>query len=557
MTAFLVESYQNLRQDPTDVMIHLMQQFTTQTQSYVLNGSFLNSTAPPPPQLPIFTPSVNAIRINVLWFASLTLSLASASFAILVKQWLREYLAGDYTSPQARLRIRHFRNPGLAHWYVFEIAAVIPLLLQLSLALFLVGLCFFTFEVHKTVGYTTIPLVAGWAFLFIASSFAPVFSPRCPYKTTLLKSIMKVARKQLFWIIRWMFNALEYAHDVPKSVTAHWSYKNLGYDEENAAMTNDNDVDILIAVDAIQADNQLVNIMWDALQQSRPDPADSVAFVQKILSHRTQPNITSNPPPSFLDLTILPEQTVTSIMLTFAEMLKKEIHRQAPVDIMKVIEWSDWMTDCVYILFSQINVPAPASVNQVFTLLLTDRVRYKTFFKIIRSKVPNVETASYVLKRLEGAIILMPRKDILSVLLTITQEHFADENTLGSPEPQKLIDLILEHPEIPSGHIRRLVDITILAVTDGANEATWPIHLSEMFEFIIEFISYASWHEAVIKLVQTMLIQSANTYIYCRWPMGLHNRGWRLRGKAQDLFIDAILAANDSGKLYGSQPEFL
>ncbi|KAI0753923.1 hypothetical protein BC629DRAFT_1174780 [Irpex lacteus] len=42
------------------------------------------------PNLPDFQPTVNAIRVNVLWFASLTLSLVSASFSILVKQWLRD-----------------------------------------------------------------------------------------------------------------------------------------------------------------------------------------------------------------------------------------------------------------------------------------------------------------------------------------------------------------------------------------------------------------------------------------------------------------------------------
>ncbi|KAI0688465.1 hypothetical protein BC835DRAFT_1284579, partial [Cytidiella melzeri] len=144
MTAFLIESYQNLSQDPNVVMILLLQQVALQTNSYVINAGFLNSTIPPLiPTLPAFQPSANAIRVNVLWFASLTLSLVSASFGILVKQWLREYLAGEYTSPQARLRIRHFRNPGLDHWKVFEIAAILPLLLQLSLGLFLIGLCFF------------------------------------------------------------------------------------------------------------------------------------------------------------------------------------------------------------------------------------------------------------------------------------------------------------------------------------------------------------------------------------------------------------------------------
>ncbi|KAI0697980.1 hypothetical protein BC835DRAFT_1269621, partial [Cytidiella melzeri] len=173
LTAFLVESYQTLLQDPMDTIILLLQQIASQN----------NSTTAPPISQPAFQPTKNAIRVNVLWFGSFTLALVSASFAILVKQWLREYLSGEYTSPQARLRVRHFRNPGLDDWKVFEITAILPLLLQLSLALFLIGLCFFTAEVHSTIGHTTIPLVAAWGFLFVAASFAPVLSPRCPYKT--------------------------------------------------------------------------------------------------------------------------------------------------------------------------------------------------------------------------------------------------------------------------------------------------------------------------------------------------------------------------------------
>lgn len=76
-----------------------------------------------------FMPTLAAKRVNILWFASLTLSLISALFDILVKQWLCEYLAGDQVSPQARLRIRHFRQPGLEHWHVFGIAAFLPLVL--------------------------------------------------------------------------------------------------------------------------------------------------------------------------------------------------------------------------------------------------------------------------------------------------------------------------------------------------------------------------------------------------------------------------------------------
>ncbi|KAI0346849.1 hypothetical protein BDW22DRAFT_1321851, partial [Trametopsis cervina] len=186
LSALVAISFQSLQPDLGLIMVLLLTQVATQTHSYSINGEFLNSTAPPLDLNTVspnnFQPTTAAKRVNVLWFASLTLSLVSASFGIMVKQWLREYLAGDNVSPQTHLRIRHYRSPGLEHWHVFGIAALLPLVLQLSLALFFVGLCFFTLDVHTSIGYTTIPLVAGWALLFLAAVFAPSLSPRCPYK---------------------------------------------------------------------------------------------------------------------------------------------------------------------------------------------------------------------------------------------------------------------------------------------------------------------------------------------------------------------------------------
>jgi hypothetical protein len=550
MAAFLVESYQNLRQDPTDLIILLMQQVTTQTHSYVLTGTSLNSTAPPLSQLPTFTPSVNAIRVNVLWFASLTLSLVSASFAILVKQWLREYLAGDYTSPQARLRIRHFRNPGLAHWSVFEIAAVLPLLLQLSLALFLIGLCFFTSEVHRTIGHTTIPLVAAWVFLFVASSFGPAISPRCPYKTTLLKSAMKAVRKLLFRVVRWVLRRLQYTQ-----LNAIWSYQNLAYDEEDAMKSDENDIDILVAVDSIQSDEQLLTIMWDALQQSQPDPVDSAAFVKKLINNRIQCDIPSLPSFPFLDIKPLPKRTATSIMEMVVEILRNEINRQSPTNITKAIEWSDWMKDCVYILFSETNALTPDSVNHVFSLLLADALRYKPFFQIIRSQVPDSETFSHVLERLWGGISLVKGGSMPSILLTLMHEYFSPDD---SQRPDSLIKFIRGHPEIPPRHLQCLVDILIQTLTNEMKPFMywWP-HLNIQLEVICELSSVASSRDTVIKLVQTILIQWKNTRIYCRLPMGLNEPNSKRKENAKDLFIDAILASNASGGLLSQISTFI
>ena len=130
------------------------------------------------------------IVTNATWFASLMISLIAASFAMLVKQWLREYLANQEASPLARLRIRCFRYPALSKWRVFEIVAALPLFLQSALALFFIGMCYFASSIHPVVKWTVIPLVAIWALLFIAVTLAPVLSSSCPYKTTFLKEIM-------------------------------------------------------------------------------------------------------------------------------------------------------------------------------------------------------------------------------------------------------------------------------------------------------------------------------------------------------------------------------
>lgn len=81
-----------------------------------------------------------AIRVNALWFASLICSLVAASLAMLVKQWFREYLNWDCTASDERIGVRYVRYTGLIRWRVFETAAMLPLLLQLSLVLFFLGL---------------------------------------------------------------------------------------------------------------------------------------------------------------------------------------------------------------------------------------------------------------------------------------------------------------------------------------------------------------------------------------------------------------------------------
>ncbi|KIY63835.1 hypothetical protein CYLTODRAFT_316486, partial [Cylindrobasidium torrendii FP15055 ss-10] len=87
--------------------------------------------------------SNSIVWVNGLWFVSLTLSLSIAIFAVLAKQWTRQYILPIPGSSRERCYIRQFRYNGLEKWYFTAIIGMLPILLHLSLILFLIGLVVF------------------------------------------------------------------------------------------------------------------------------------------------------------------------------------------------------------------------------------------------------------------------------------------------------------------------------------------------------------------------------------------------------------------------------
>ncbi|TFK61253.1 hypothetical protein BDN72DRAFT_863749 [Pluteus cervinus] len=140
VTAFAVEAFQWL-EDPSDANTALLAQLV----ALQLNG------APDPPTAP-FRPGASAIRINIFWFTSLTLSLGSVLVGILCLQWLREYQRPVPTlSFKDRLIYRQNRYDGLIAWKVPEIVSTLPLLLQISVILFFAGVFDLLWERNQIV----------------------------------------------------------------------------------------------------------------------------------------------------------------------------------------------------------------------------------------------------------------------------------------------------------------------------------------------------------------------------------------------------------------------
>lgn len=238
-------------------------------------------------------------------------------------------------APHERARIRYFRTIGLNDWKLFEIAAILPLVLQLALALFFVGLCLFTWSVHRSIGATSVCLVTGWAVFFILALLAPILSPRCPYKTTFLKvalsrtrifvlSATRYARghptfrpmrrflsklqdnvvhiSSLSWLTVKMVaratrtllqprrNIQEGASDIDDDDNAWSPFRYIqddisGKEETHICRQNVNDTIILLDIDIMQNDELLV-AMQAALQQTPLPPETVLRFALDVVGRR-------------------------------------------------------------------------------------------------------------------------------------------------------------------------------------------------------------------------------------------------------------------------------
>jgi hypothetical protein len=183
----VIESYKWLQEDSGDVSVRLLAFMATQ---------LANSTTPLPVALvqPPFSVSPSEVRINAVWFLSLTLALSTVLIGILCLQWLREYQRDAALSHKDAVALRQMRFEGLLYWRVPDILSVLPILLQSSLVLFFFGLLELLWT-RNTIVAAFITAAVGVVMLFLAATTALpllqyVFTSdphlrvhQCPYKS--------------------------------------------------------------------------------------------------------------------------------------------------------------------------------------------------------------------------------------------------------------------------------------------------------------------------------------------------------------------------------------
>ena len=210
MTGFAATSLTALQPAGPDpwLQVQLLAQISTQLSSFSINTDFLNSTNPPNPTLVVPTPPSTTpplqVQINVLWLLSLAISLVASLFAVVVQQWLREYLitGNAAVSIRQRIRLRQLRYQALFDWGVPQIVWILPVLLQLALVLFLSGLCLLINSLNAIVFKAFIAFVGTSLAAYSAFTLLPIIFFRCPYRSQLVDIISRVIFAAIPFIVK-------------------------------------------------------------------------------------------------------------------------------------------------------------------------------------------------------------------------------------------------------------------------------------------------------------------------------------------------------------------
>ncbi|ESK83073.1 hypothetical protein Moror_16929, partial [Moniliophthora roreri MCA 2997] len=175
VTAFAIESYQWLDVDPADTTVVLL----TQMIALQFNGSQTLS-----PEVPQFEPDASAIRINCFWFLSLVFSLISSLFALLCKQWIREHKRDTPTrTPGEALALRQLRRESLEKWGIPSFISALPILLELALFFFFIGVLDLLWNRHHLVFALTFAAVMLSVGLYVVTTLLPTVT--APWDQTL------------------------------------------------------------------------------------------------------------------------------------------------------------------------------------------------------------------------------------------------------------------------------------------------------------------------------------------------------------------------------------
>jgi hypothetical protein len=188
-----VDSYKNLQPDHIETSARLLLQISQQMANTTYRPEITSFETS-------FQPTTSSVRINTLWLVGLVLSLMASLFCIFVKQWVRMYMKWTEVTPlQTAMALRQYRYNGLQQWGLPAALAIMPGILQLALALFLVGLVDLLMPIHHIVGVATSVVVYGFLGIAVILTLLPLVWRASPFKTPVIEAVLPIIYKTTAW----------------------------------------------------------------------------------------------------------------------------------------------------------------------------------------------------------------------------------------------------------------------------------------------------------------------------------------------------------------------
>lgn len=182
-----------LQEDSAATSALLLAQISQQLASYSVGAQFVNSTMQPVSSEP-FVPDQRVVQLNVLWVVSLTLSVMAAFFTITVQQWLRRIPLPLHLTVREAVRLWRLRRFGLIAWKVPAIISLLPVLVQLSVVLFLVGLYLLLETLNETTARVLLIFGSSSLGLFVVTAALPLLFSTCPYKSPVVPAVISMTQ---------------------------------------------------------------------------------------------------------------------------------------------------------------------------------------------------------------------------------------------------------------------------------------------------------------------------------------------------------------------------
>lgn len=182
MTAFTIESSKRLEIDHQQTTATILLVIHKQLDSFARQNV---TTLPPLMMDPAstFHPPTYAVVVNMLWYLSLLLSLATVLIGILCLQWLREHRRDPNSGPEDVFAIRALRIQSLNQWHVPAIVGALPMLLLGALSLFFAGLGVLLWSLNNTVAIAASTAIGAIVFLFLLTTALPALFARCAFRS--------------------------------------------------------------------------------------------------------------------------------------------------------------------------------------------------------------------------------------------------------------------------------------------------------------------------------------------------------------------------------------